>query len=98
MGYFSLPNIRTDNRLQKNAIFLHLHAMFAMNFANKMYMAMRICKEIDTHSKMRAEKKVRKKRRPLGVMNSVISYVVEDKKKEVDKDARFSKKIYPAEQ
>lgn len=31
--------------------------MFAMNFANKMYMAMRICKEIDTHSKMRAEKR-----------------------------------------
>ena len=56
MGYFRLPNIRTDNRLQKNAIFLHLLAMFAMNFANKMYMAMRICKEIDTHSKMRAEK------------------------------------------
>lgn len=28
-------------------------------------------------------------------MNSVISYVVEDKKKEVDKDARFSKKFIP---
>ena len=95
MGYFSLPNIRTDNRLQKNAIFLHLHAMFAMNFANKMYMAMRICKEIDTHSKMRAEKKVRKKCRLWGVINSVISYVVDDKKKEVDR-MRASQKNYPA--
>lgn len=57
MGYFEFTNIRTDNRPQNNAMLLHLLAMFAMNFANRMYTAMRICKEIDTHSKLRTEKR-----------------------------------------